>query len=101
MPREPHSSRVRAALIACFVATASAPAAASCGSAYCTLMTDRYAQGTGEPQLGWSGQIRFEELTHDRLRSGTRNVDAADLTGEDTIEPRTRNLNVSPTSATA
>jgi hypothetical protein len=57
-------------------------------------MTDRYAQGTGEPHLGWSGQVRFEMLTQDRLRSGTRNVDAADVTGEDTIERRTRNLNV-------
>jgi hypothetical protein len=35
-----------------------------------------------------------EALTQDRLRSGTRDVDAADVTGEDTIERRTRNLNV-------
>ncbi len=67
---------------------------ASCGAASCTLMTDRYAQGTGEPHAGWSADVRIEAVTQDRLRTGTRNIAASDVTGEEAIERRTRNLNV-------
>jgi hypothetical protein len=67
---------------------------ASCGSAYCTLMTDRYAQGAGEPHLGWSGELRLEQVTQDRLRSGTHRIDASEVTDEEAIERRTRNLNL-------
>jgi len=66
---------------------------ASCGSAFCTLMTDRYAQGTGEPHVGWSADFRLEAVTQDRLRSGTHSLSPADVTGEDSIERVTRNLN--------
>lgn len=74
-------------------------AQASCGSAFCTLMTDRYAQGTGEPHAGWSLDLRLESVTQDRLRSGTSNVDPAAVTGEEAIERHTRNLNVVTTLA--
>ena len=67
---------------------------ASCGSAFCTLMTDRYAQGTGEPHLGWSLDLRMESVTQDRLRSGSSTINAADITDEEAIERHTRNLNV-------
>ena len=68
-------------------------AQASCGSAFCTLMTDRYAQGTGEPHAGWSLDLRLESVTQDRLRSGTSNVNPADVTNEEAIERHTRNFN--------
>jgi hypothetical protein len=69
-------------------------AQASCGSAFCTLMTDRYAQGSGEPHLGWSADVRLEAVTQDRLRSGTHNLDASEVTGEEAIERHTKNLNL-------
>jgi hypothetical protein len=68
-------------------------AQASCGSAFCTLMTDRYVQGTGEPHAGWSLDLRLESVTQDHLRSGTSNVDPAAVTNEGAIERHTRNLN--------
>jgi hypothetical protein len=67
---------------------------ASCGSTFCTLMTDRYAQGTGEPHVGWSADVRLEALTQKRLRSGTSNIDAGQVTGEEAIERHTKNLNL-------
>jgi hypothetical protein len=69
-------------------------ASASCGSAFCTLMTDRYAQGTGEPHVGWSADLRIESVSQSRLRSGTSNIDANQVTGEEAIERHTKNLNV-------
>jgi hypothetical protein len=69
-------------------------ASASCGSAFCSLMTDRYAQGTGEPHVGWSADLRIESVTQSRLRSGTSNIDASQVTDEDAIERHTKNLNV-------
>lgn len=80
--------------LAASMAFATLPCRASCGSAYCTLMTDRYAQGTGDPHLGWSADVRVELVTQDRLRSGTHDIDASQVTNEDAIERRTRNLNV-------
>ena len=56
---------------------------ASCGSAFCSLMTDRYAQGTGEPHVGWSADLRIESVTQSRLRSGTSNIDASQVTDEE------------------
>lgn len=67
---------------------------ASCGSAYCTLMTDRYAQGTGDPHVGWSADLRVERVTQTRLRSGTHDIDPSQVSGEDAIERRTDNINV-------
>lgn len=67
---------------------------ASCGSAFCSLMTDRYAQGTGEPHVGWSADLRIESVTQSRLRSGTTNIDASEVTNEEAIERHTKNLNV-------
>ena len=76
---------------ACF---ASASAHASCGSAFCTLMTDRYAQGTGEPHLGWSADVRLEAVTQKQLRTGTTNIDASQVPSGEAIERSTKNLNV-------
>ncbi len=81
-----------AATIVCGIA---APAAvASCGSAFCSLMTDRYVQGSGEPHLGWSADLRLEAVTQKQLRSGTTDIDASQVSGEEAIERRTRNLNL-------
>ena len=76
------------------VTFASASAHASCGSAFCTLMTDRYAQGTGEPHLGWSADVRLEAVTQKQLRTGTTNIDASQVPGGEAIERSTKNLNV-------
>jgi len=76
-------------------AACAAPAAmASCGSAFCTLMTDRYAQGTGEVHLGWSADVRLEAVTQKKLRTGTTTIDASQVTGEEAIERHTKNLNL-------
>jgi len=76
------------------LAALSAAASASCGSAFCTLMTDRYAQGAGESHLGWSADLRIESVSQTRLRSGTHDIDASQVTGEDAIERHTKNLNL-------
>lgn len=70
------------------------PAAASCGSAFCSLMTDRYAQDTGSPHTGWSVDLRLESLRQNRLRSGTRSLDASQISDEEAIERHTDNLNL-------
>ncbi len=77
-----------------FLAAGVTAASASCGSAFCTLMTDRYAQGTGEPHVGWSADFRIESVSQSRLRSGTNNIDASQVTGEEAIERHTKNLNL-------
>jgi hypothetical protein len=86
-----HTLAAAAAL--CLVAGS---AAAPCGSASCSLMTDRYAQGGGEAHQGWSSDIRIESVTQTQLREGTHNISAADAqaAGEEAIERRTRNLNI-------
>ena len=86
--------RTAAACAALFLSVA---AHASCGSAYCTLMTDRYAQGSGDPHVGWSADLRLELVTQDRLRSGTHGVDPSQVSGEDAIERETRNRNLAAT----
>ena len=73
---------------------AAPPALASCGSAFCTLMTDRYAQASAESHPGWSADLRLEQVTQKRLRSGTTNLDASQVTGEEAIERHTKNLNL-------
>jgi len=80
--------------IAGALAAMTTAASASCGSAFCTLMTDRYAQGTGEAHLGWSADLRIESVSQSRLRSGTSTINANQVTGEDAIERHTKNLNV-------
>jgi len=81
------------------IAALAASAHASCGSAFCTLMTDRYAQGGGDAHLGWSTDVRLEAVTQTQLRSGTSNLDASQVTGEEAIERHTRNLNLVTTLA--
>ncbi len=84
------SGRIVAAVCLAAAATLSH---ASCGSAYCTLMTDRYAQGSGEPHVGWSADLRAERVTQTRLRAGSHDIDASQVSGEDAIERRTDNIN--------
>src|SRR5437773_7801074 len=86
----PTRQLISSAALAAFVSSASA----SCGSAFCTLMTDRYAQGTGEPHVGWSADLRIESVLQNRLRSGTHDIDPSQVTDEEAIERHTRNLNV-------
>jgi hypothetical protein len=84
---------IRLSCLATALATLPTAASATCGSAFCTLMTDRYAQGTGEPHIGWSADVRIESVVQERLREGTHDIDASQV-HEDTIERHTRNLNV-------
>ncbi|MFM9916664.1 MAG: hypothetical protein ACKVOX_12705 [Rhizobacter sp.] len=67
---------------------------ASCGASFCTLMTDRYAQGVIDTHLGWSGDVRLEAVTQNKLRTGTSNIKPSEVTDEEAIERRTRNLNL-------
>lgn len=69
------------------------PAHASCGSSYCSLLNDRFALGTWD-HVGWSADFRLESVTQNRLRSGTRTIAAADVTGEEALERHTRNTNL-------
>ena len=85
---------LQSTLIAAGLAMFAAGASASCGTAFCTLMTDRYAQGAGEPHLGWSADVRLERVTQNRLRSGTTNLDASQVTEEEAIERHTKNTNL-------
>ena len=87
--------RVAARLSTLLALSATALAAhASCGASFCTLMTDRFAQGSGEPHVGWSTDVRIERVTQDQLRSGSSNIDASQVTGEEAIERETRNTNL-------
>jgi hypothetical protein len=88
------TSPLKSGVAAGLIALSPLPVLASCGSAFCTLMTDRYAQGAGEPHVGWSANLRVERVVQDRLRSGTKNIDASQVTGEEAIERHTKNLNV-------
>jgi len=63
---------------------------ASCGSAFCTLLNDRFALGNWD-QPGLSVDLRLDFVTQDRLRSGTKNLAPSDVAGEDTIERHTHN----------
>jgi hypothetical protein len=81
-------------LALCAVLGAATGAAhASCGATYCTLLNDRFALGTWD-HLGWSADFRLESVAQNRLRSGTRTLSAAEVSGEEAIERRTRNLNL-------
>jgi hypothetical protein len=66
---------------------------ASCGSAFCTLLNDRFALGTWD-HVGWSADVRIESVTQDKLRSGTRTIDPSEVTGEEAIERHTYNTNI-------
>src|SRR5262252_3130528 len=66
---------------------------ASCGSAFCTLLNDRFALGTWD-HVGWSVDVRLESVTQDKLRSGTHDVDPSQVTGEEAIERHTYNTNL-------
>ena len=68
-------------------------AAASCGSAFCTLLNDRFALGTWD-YVGWSADVHIESVSQTQLRSGTRNISPSEVTGEDAIERHTYNTNV-------
>jgi hypothetical protein len=88
-------NRRHTSLFALTAAMACGPNAwASCGSSFCTLMTDRYAQGPGASHPGWSADVRLEAVTQKQLRSGTHSLDASQVTGEEAIERHTRNTNL-------
>jgi hypothetical protein len=89
-----HEFRSRYAPFVLAACLANAPAAyASCGSAFCTLMTDRYAQGAGIPHTGWSVDAHLESIVQSQLRHDNDDLDASDVTGEEEIERRTVNDN--------
>lgn len=67
---------------------------ASCGAAFCTLMTDRYAQTTGLPHTGWSIDARLESIDQDRLMRGGDSMDASEAADEYEVERSTENTNL-------
>src|SRR5262245_61203569 len=69
------------------------PAHASCGTAFCTLLNDRFALGTWD-HVGWSVDVRLESVTQDKLKSGPHTIDANQVTGEDAVERHTDNTNL-------
>jgi hypothetical protein len=79
--------------VLCGALALSAAAQASCGSAFCTLLNDRFALGLSD-HVGWSADVRLEAVTQNRLRQGTTTISASDVTDEDAIERHTRNLNL-------
>jgi len=79
-----------AALLSIGAATS---AHASCGSAFCTLLNDRFALGTWD-HVGWSIDMRLESVTQDKLKSGTHTIDASQVTGEEALERHTDNTNL-------
>ena len=91
-----HKSFRKIAWVAAAVAwlAAASAAHASCGSASCTLMTDRYAQGGAGAHLGWSADFRLEAVDQVRLRSGSNAIDAGRVSGEEAVERHTRNRNL-------
>jgi hypothetical protein len=79
--------------VAALTIVAAAASDASCGSAFCTLLNDRFALGTWD-HVGWSADFRLEQVTQSKLRSGTRNPTPTELAAEEAIERHTRNLNL-------
>jgi hypothetical protein len=93
--RQPTSPRRTArVLLLAMLAMCAAAVHASCGSASCTLMTDRYAQGSGEGHQGWSIDLRYEVITQDRLRGHSGTAGEVDDEEEATMERRTGNHNL-------
>lgn len=68
-------------------------ALASCGGAFCTLLTDDFAPGSWT-HTGWRSELRFEYLNQTTLRAGTHSPDAAALASEEAIERSSRNANL-------
>jgi hypothetical protein len=77
--------------IALALAGACPPTFASCGSAACTLVTDRFVQGSWDSP-GLYFDLRGEYLRQDQLMSGSHRIGADQVT-EDTIERETVNRN--------
>lgn len=82
--------RLVAPLLSLAVAT---PTHAACGSAFCSLLNDRFALGTWD-HVGWSADVRIESVSQTQLRSGTHNISAGDVTGEEAVERHTYNTNL-------
>ncbi len=59
----------------------------------------RTLSGLNAAQAHSPGLLRLEAVTQKQLRSGTSNLDASQVTGEDAFERHTRNLNRSRTAA--
>lgn len=85
--------RSSASLVALVCSLAASNAHASCGSAFCTLLNDRFALGLSD-HVGWSADVRLESVTQNRLRKGTSTIAPSEVTDEDAIERYTRNLNL-------
>jgi hypothetical protein len=85
--------RVPVHLVSASLACTAAPAFASCGSDFCSLLNDRFAMGTWD-HVGWSADLRLESVRQNRLRSGTHSIAPADVTGEGALERRTTNTNL-------
>src|SRR5512146_1777598 len=66
-------------------------AAASCGSAFCTINTSWDAHGAWR-EPGWSLDLRYESIRQDRPRTGTRDIAVGEVP-RDHDEVRTTNRN--------
>ena len=87
-----HTLRRGALAVAVTGAIASAPAAASCGSAVCLINTNFEIQSPGAEAGQGRVDLHFEYIKQDRLRSGSHTISAADDTA-DTLELETINRN--------
>jgi hypothetical protein len=75
-----------ATLLAAFAGSAGA-ARANCGAEMCNLIQDPLV--APEPRR-WSLDLRIERILQDRLRAGSRSIDASELSDVETIERSTR-----------
>jgi hypothetical protein len=80
--------------LCCLAAMLAAPlsAAASCGSAFCTVNTSWDAHGAWRDP-GWSLDLRYESIRQDQPRHGTRDVGVGEIPRHhDEVLTRNRNL---------
>lgn len=80
-------------LLAACAAGASVSAAASCGSAFCTINTQWDTQGMAAEAGRFALDLRYEFINQDQLRQGSRNISPAKDTS-DTTELKTVNRNL-------
>lgn len=83
---------LRLLVLAC-CSGASLSAAASCGSAFCTVNTQWDAQGLAAEAGRFTLDLRYEYIRQDQLRRGSRNISPAEDTS-DATELQTVNRNL-------
>jgi len=93
---EPYPLESRPRIPLAVLATA---ASASCGAGVLYLDDRPVCAGHRRTPRRLERRLRIESVSQSRLRSGTSNIDASQVTGEEAIERHTKNLNVVTTLA--